>query len=98
MPSAEKQSSPPPQGKMELPSDEMLKGCLYRQLKFVGLLLAFLLLMFFLVDNYRVGSMAFKKDLWESAIFFLEKVETGDEDYKEAREKLRLAREKLRAP
>ena len=57
-------------------TDEMLKGCLYSQLKFAGLLLAFLLLIFFLVNNYKVGSMAFKKGLWESAVFFLEKVET----------------------
>jgi hypothetical protein len=81
---------------MELPSDELLKGCLYRQLKFAGLLVAFLLLLFFLVNNYKVGSMAFKKGFWESAIFFLEKVETEDEHYKDAQEKLRLARGKLR--
>jgi len=95
LPPSEKQSSHPSQEEAQIPDNELFKGCLYSLFKFAGLLVGFLLLLFLLVDNYKVGSSAFKKGLWESAIFFLENVKTKDEHYKDAQEKLRLAREKL---
>ncbi len=96
MPPSEKQNSPPSQGEARNPDNELLKGCLYSLFKFAGLLAAFLLVLFLVVNNYKVGSKAFKKGLWESAIFFLENVKTKDEHYKDAQEKLRIAREKLK--
>ena len=94
--SAENKTPPPRQGEVSPADKVLLKGCLYSFLKFLGLLAAFLGLLFLLVDNYDRGCKAFEKGFWESAVFFLENVKPSDEHYKDAREKLRIAREKIK--
>ena len=62
----------------------------------ISIIIVGTLLLFFLVNNYDRGAQAFDKGLWPSAVFFLEKVKPTDEHYKEAQEKLLIAKEKIK--
>lgn len=97
MSSTEGHNSNSSQGNNNIPDDEiLLKGCLYRFFKPLIIIIALLLFAFFMADNYNLGSKAFDKGYWESAVFFLEKVKPESEQYRETQEMLQIAREKLK--
>lgn len=95
MAASEEQKFPPAQDQQN-PDDALLRGCLYRIFKLVAVFVAFVSLLALLVNNYDRGAKAFDKGFWDSAVFFLENVKPTDEHYKEAQEKLRIAKEKIK--